>query len=37
MGACLDAQKLAIDNLNKNIASKLWLTQLWIFRGRRLK
>jgi len=27
MDACLDAQKLAIDDLNKNNASKPWLTQ----------
>ena len=27
IAACLDAQKLAIDDLNKNIASKPWLTQ----------
>jgi hypothetical protein len=27
MDACLDAQKWALDDLNKNIASKPWLTQ----------
>ena len=27
LDACLDAQKLAIDDLNKNKASKSWLTQ----------